>query len=209
MPPISLSTCIQAPEGALKPIVAEVVETVDSLHGVTGLPQVSITYTEYFRPFARYHPNDGAPLIELSNRGPHPRLSLAPEIGHLLDHALGGFYEYASEKRRLALYRAIQQIERSRAVRTLQRASRSKAPLEPGADARQIDYWLQPPELWARAYAQYVAVRANNREMLIDLQVSIDLEDIGLYKNVQWDSTDFEPIAATIDTVLEELEWQI
>jgi len=107
---------ILVPDGDLSPIVDEVIGAIEGLHDAGEIPQFSIVYTDYRAPFARYNPNSGAPFIELSRRGPHPRLSLAHEIGHLLDHALGNFEIYSSEQQYSILWHVIETSRRSAAV---------------------------------------------------------------------------------------------
>lgn len=206
---IRVQALLFVPEGELAPLAEEVLTAIDSLHLVPSLPQVPLVYSEEARLYARYHPNDGKPFIEVSRRGPHLRLSLTHEIGHLLDHVLGDLDDYSSHQRNSPIGSVLRVIERSRTVRELRAVHQGRKPLEAGAAIRQIHYWLEKPELWARAYAQYVAARAENIEMTNDLQVSQDLEDIQIYKNVQWDSDDFEPIAMAIDAALKKLGWRL
>jgi hypothetical protein len=73
---------------------------------------------------------------------------------------------------------------------------------------RQVDYWLQPPEIWARVYAQYIALRAGNDEMMLDVQFARMLEDEPVMRNAQWSELDFEPVADTVDTAFQILGWR-
>jgi len=90
----------------------------------------------------------------------------------------------------------------------LQSARSDHARLVSGIDPRQIGYWLHAVELWARSYSQYIAARADNRELKADLNVARELENIELYRNVQWEGKDFDPIAGAIDLALEALRWR-
>lgn len=70
--------------------------------------------------------------------------------------------------------------------------------------AGRFDYWLSPEEVWARAYAQYIAVRSGDAQLATDLAEHFS----GKIVNVQWEAQDFEPIARAIDTLLEVAGWR-
>ena len=96
------------PAGDLKPVVEEVVGAIERVHNIGSIPRFAVVFTDYRAPFARYDPNSGRPIIELSRRGPHPYLSLTHEIGHLLDHTIGNFEVYSSEQEHSPLWNAIE-----------------------------------------------------------------------------------------------------
>jgi hypothetical protein len=100
-------------------------------------------------------------------------LSLAHEIGHLIDHALGHFGVYSSYKSDSPISPVLRTIDQSVAVGTLRAVEQGNVEPEPGVNIRQIRYWLQPAELWARAYAQYVAAQTGNAELKRELQVAM------------------------------------
>ena len=204
---MSLASQISWSPGILQAIVEDVASAIDRLHEVSSLPQVSIVYTESRSSFARYSPGDRTPVLELSRRGPHPALSLTHEFGHLLDHALGNFDVYSTTRRPSPFQSVLSAANDSKALREWRDVQTGKTPVPIGTDRRQLDYWLVPQEVWARAYAQYVAVRSGSPLLLRDLQTSIDIESLPLYRNVQWQADDFEPIASAIDTALRQIGW--
>ncbi len=197
------------PEGDLQPIVQEVIASIDSIHQIVEFPPIPIVFTAAPASFGRYVPGDRRPeRIELSLDGPHPRLSFAHEIGHLLDHALNHFDIYATQRRNSPLHAVLKEIERSFAVQTLRNMEAGREPLDSGVRIAQIRYWLQPPELWARAYAQYIAVRSGNDMMSAEVGVSRQLEPFAGYVYVQWETEDFGPIMVIIEEVLRNLGWR-
>src|ERR1051326_2426681 len=122
---VPISTRLTVPAGELQPVVEETLALIDSLHTIPDLPVIPVVTTSTLTPFARYVPGDGRPeRIELSRLGPHKRLSLAHEIGHLLDHALGYFDVYCSNVEGSALAEIMEVIEDSEAVRILKNAMR-------------------------------------------------------------------------------------
>lgn len=67
-------------------------------------------------------------------------------------------------------------------------------------------YLLQPHEIWARSYAQWVAIRAKDPEMLAHLRRIRDGKAMHLVDS-QWTDDDFAPIAAAIDDLFTQLGW--
>jgi hypothetical protein len=57
------------------------------------------------------------------------------------------------------------------------------------------DYWLSSHEVFARAYQQYIAVKANQPAGAPPQMVE---------KGIQWDEDDFAPILAAMDAFLAE-----
>jgi hypothetical protein len=188
--------------------VEEVIAAIDGLHAVPDLPLVPVVYIDVADPYAQYDPGDRQPVIYLSRRGPYPRLSLAHEIGRLLDHALGEFGVYSSTRRSSPLASIRRTAERSAAVTRFQALRSGREPLRPGERLARIDYWLQPQELWGRAYAQYIATRSDSENLLSDVELARALEHLPNYRNVQWDREDFTPIAAAIDTAFLQMGWR-
>jgi hypothetical protein len=102
----------------------------------------------------------------------------------------------------------LREADRTDAIRELRdmRSSGTAFPLH--SYLGQVDYWLQPPEIWARVYAQYIALRAGNDEMMLDVQFARMLEDEPVMRNAQWSELDFEPVADTVDTAFQILGWR-
>ncbi len=70
-------------------------------------------------------------------------------------------------------------------------------------DHGYVRYALNPEEIWARSYAQWVALRTGDAKLLREL-------DLDAGQNVypmQWDDADFEAVARAIDELMETLGW--
>jgi hypothetical protein len=70
-----------------------------------------------------------------------------------------------------------------------------------------LEYLGQPEELWARSYAQWVALRSGDetlRRQIVELR-GPDPSEIAVH--IQWDAADFEPIADAFDTLFRRLGW--
>jgi hypothetical protein len=72
----------------------------------------------------------------------------------------------------------------------------------------QLRHWIEPVESWARAYAQYITLRSGGATLRHELDTAIGLGGIEVYRNVQWEEDDFEPIAFEIDSVFYRLGWR-
>ena len=73
---------------------------------------------------------------------------------------------------------------------------------------KYASYLLQTHEIWARSYAQYIAVRSGDKLMLEQLKTMQAVKQhASVYYASQWDDDDFEPIAKAIDELFEELGW--
>jgi hypothetical protein len=64
-------------------------------------------------------------------------------------------------------------------------------------------YYLYNRELWARAYAQYIAEESAVPELLVDLKKMRQSQRPWL----QWPSAEFAPIRDAIRTVFTQLKW--
>jgi hypothetical protein len=202
-----VTACFLPQEGDLKPLVEETLGLIDALHRVADVSRLPIVYTDDEARFGQYVPGDGRPeRIELSRSGPYPRLSLTHEIGHLIDHTLGGYMIYSSSQPASPLSEVVQAVSQSAAIqdfRDFAERNDRHSPL-----VRQIVYWLDPIEQWARAYAQYVATRSGHPIMLAELQLARDMQAQAINKNVQWERSDFEPVAAAIEAAFQRLGWR-
>ncbi len=69
-----------------------------------------------------------------------------------------------------------------------------------------LDYLLSPEELFARAYAQYIASRSEDPEMLEELDRRRE-EHEGGYPQ-QWPDAEFAPIAGAFDAMFGGLGWR-
>lgn len=66
-----------------------------------------------------------------------------------------------------------------------------------------LDYMLEAEEVWARSYAQWIALRSGDARLAADLAHRSG----GIYPE-QWLAADFEPVAAAIDELMRRLGWR-
>lgn len=161
----------------------------------------------------------GLPLrIEIAEDAEYPELTTAHEFGHYLDDC--GFLTadgWASEvdPRLEALRQAWEKTDAVHILRAALETDRITVILPHGGlaefplmqeEGENCRYYLQGRELFARSYAQYVAVKSRNR-VLLD-QVSLRRAGVeGRFYRVQWAESDFQVIAEAFDEILEALGW--
>jgi hypothetical protein len=142
--------------------------------------------------FGAYHFTPTSPgHIDVARHGDHKALTFAHEFGHYLDHQLlsgsAGTWGSASDAPAMAGWRDA--IDRSAATKALQ-----------GMPSDRLSrYYLRRDEQWARSYAQWVAVRSGDTEM-IDEAAAIT-KVVGARGHSQWAEADFKEIASAIDEI--------
>jgi transposase len=134
----------------------------------------------------------GNTASEIKATGPWPALTMVHEVGHVLDHlAIGSPGSFAS-------------ISEDILTPVLEKLKQTKAYLALSKNPRvDHSYLLNPKELWARAYAQYIAVRSGDARLLKDLKLVRN----SILPDRQWTDEEFEPIAQEIDKAFEKLNW--
>jgi len=185
---------------------------IDSVHAVpTGLPRIPIHEIRGRRLVGGYRAlGDGTAVdVLISRDADDPGFTLVHELGHYLDHhALGSVSgAFASASGELAdLFDAIDASDAVQELRDLERRAPVAFPAAAGVlvilDRDDFSYLLEPEELFARSYAQYIAVRSADAALLEDL-----LAGQGIVYPEQWKDRDFEAVAAAFDQLLEGLGW--
>lgn len=174
---------------------------IENLHGIPpGVALEPMTAAQIAaRPGILGFYNASSPgviKVNATSGGPIPSLSTAHEFGHLLDFEQLGGGQWASEwaitPEWLTWRQAIQLSDTGKIL---------------AADAAAGDSWaryaITDKELWGRSYAQWVATRSQDPELLADLLKRQELEGgfIGT-----WADIDFTPIAEAIDAIIRLLK---
>jgi hypothetical protein len=214
------------------------VEAVHGDGPLPRLPLVATGRTDLYG-FVRTLPGYGTIDMGLSGLGfqSHPRMTLWHETGHWLDFmavakggkvhpgwsrglprrapaaapgATGISYSSAADRSNRLLDEWRTAVDGSAAVRTMQQWVRTPSTRPPGASAYFIQHELLTyEELFARSYAQWIALRSQHADGLRDLQTLLDrakTDPAAPYLR-QWDAVDFTPIAAAFDRLFGLLGW--
>lgn len=182
------------------------VEAITSVHRISHLPSIDVLFTASDR-YGGYTPatEERDRSLELSVIALTPRLTVVHEFGHFVDDAIGGFEVYSSQELNSLVSRVIADAERTQAIRAL-RVYEQQTKGTFSAERAQVIYRLQEVEIWARAYAQYIAIRSGDTQLLVEVQKRRDI-DIGVLQNEQWEWNDFDLIASAIDALMQILGW--
>lgn len=175
----------------------------------------------------RYSSMGGRPHdIRMALRPNTPAMDLAHETGHWIDQAgiLNNSGTSATNTMMIqpdkvpagvkAWRAAIGEsaaVQQMRAMRDELKANKylvgqdgTKLAMSPG----WFDYATRMDELWARSYAQYIAVRSGDAQLLEELRGEQEkARTANLRVPEQWQDDDFEPIARAFDTLFSQLGW--
>ncbi|MBB5351090.1 SPP1 gp7 family putative phage head morphogenesis protein [Haloferula luteola] len=200
-----VSTPRQSPVSAGLPIASrgevartwkEALSAIDSVHDDGVLPGYAARRApKTANHLGVYH----FPKKHLAIRedGPWRHLTAAHEIGHYLDHqALGSPNVFASADPASPVHAICAML---RQTPTCEEIRASRIPV------RMKHYFLSSLEIWARAYAQFIAEESATAELSADLlRVSSSIESWR-----QWPPHEFAPARAAIRQLFREKGWML
>lgn len=168
---------------------------VSSVHGIGEVEMPIIPVGQIPGIRGRFVHTGG---IDLGVDSRRPEMMTAHEIGHFIDWSALPGDGHASQRITTPSMRAL--------IRRIQ-ASETWAVLQelPEEGRRRLS---APQELFARAYAQWIAMRSGNRRMRE--QIDRGLASLIVTRRLlQWDYEDFLPIAVALDMLFEERGWLV
>ncbi len=207
-----------------------VANAIDKVHGDGPLAPIPVYRTKLPPNVGgqfRFSSMGGRPAdIRMALRPNTPALDLAHETGHWIDQAgiLNNSGTSATNTMMIqpgkvpdgvkAWRAAIGEsaaVQRMRAMRDELKQNRYLV-MEDGTKAAVsvgwFDYATRMDELWARSYAQYIAVRSGDAQLLAELRGEQEkARTANLRVPEQWEDDDFEPIARAFDTLFTSLGW--
>lgn len=215
---VPVSAALTLPSGKQTPTYQEALRVIDGVHGDGKLPKLPVV-TKSIDSDGQFHfLNNGTAVdITMNRNGQHPQLTLAHEVGHFLDLAAIGKPGRNASESDPVMRPWKQAVAESAAVRRLKEMQRSperfitEVEVNGSRHLTKPDrifagYLLDGRELWARSYAQYIALRSQNPTMLAQLAAERALP---IYSDRQWTDEDFAPIAAAIDELFKGLGWRL
>ncbi len=190
--------------GNLAKEVNAALAAIDQVHDDGTLTQLPLYDTEnpglYGQLMPQATPNGvAAKYIEVRASGPWPALTVVHETGHLLDlMAIGapGNFATITDAGMAAVLDAAEQTAAITGLRAQLAATGS------AQTAGHLTYLLTPWEIWARAYAQFIAERSGYPVLQKQLGDALASE-----KFRQWTTDDFAPVAAAIEKMFGEIGW--
>lgn len=181
--------------GNLKDQVQIALKAIDEVHDDGMLPEIQLNRTQrnylgYFQPKANPEGATGS-YIGVRADGNWPALTTVHEVGHFLDlDAIGVKGKYAT-RADAAMKQVLAVAEQTEAIQALR-----------AANSERTEYLLKPQEIWARAYAQFVATRASSPLLKSQLEKAIAYEP-----HRQWQPADFTRLASAIELLFKSLGW--
>ena len=173
--------------------VQQAIEAAGKLHGVTTLSKGRIEGIHSGSTLGQYHYKKPV-KIDINVDGPWPRLTALHELGHMIaDQGLHVQWRIVKGVIPDELQQWYKAVTESRAYQKL---------LE-SANNPHYQYLLNPSELWARSYAQYIAVEWGSAEVLAELNILNRVSETGR----QWEKEEFEPIRKTITELFRMRGW--
>lgn len=205
--------------GKLKAATEEGLAAIHRVHGDGDHLRIPVLWTNKRLDHGEFNYLRGglATDLRVSRAALHPRLTIVHEVGHFIDNQAVGL---------LGVNSSVNDGSPLRSVMDAIRSTRSHAQLESLVGRKQVliqrhneprprrtalkeghaEYLLQPQELFARAYARYVAVRSGDAALLEELNLSHRHEDALIYGD-SWTDEDFHPVAKALDELFTSLGW--
>jgi hypothetical protein len=211
---VSVSLAIGVPKGAAGEITKSVLDAIDSVHGDGVLPfiQVESTSAKTFSAQYVYKASGTSETIRIKPKFEDAEFNMLHEIGHFIDHkGLSGDRKWRF---------ATDDMEELKEWKTAVTASKTMKRLENiilekddvfrkaaySRDLKHALYMNETREVWARSYAQYIAIKSGNPKLMAQLRRGQEFSRTG-YPD-QWDDTDFEPVMTAMDNLFSGLGWR-
>lgn len=216
--------------GYLEKARVETSKAIDEIHSLpSGVREVQIKKASGATTVGSYSPSEG--IIKVSDKGSHPLMTTAHEFGHYIDHHVfgggkdgknifGTDGEAGTDQELKSFLSACRESKAYKQIDAVRRLDSKAAPYGINGDVEKAlrgwgeknrygAYLQRPRELWARAYAQYVAEKSSSEAMKKELRAEIDSAirperpSVTIPWTRHWEPDDFAPIASAIDKVLE------
>ena len=199
----SLKTPVSAgitPSRGIKNVITYVTKLIDSVHGDGKLPGCPATLNNTMNPLGSFTYGFAIKIeIKVKNNN-HPELTAVHEIGHYLDYF--GLNKEPGEIRMTDSFNLPK-------VKALLDAMKNTMTIVEGAKYYSYNpsyqsYYLRDREIFARAYAQYIATKSGDALLIKQLKES---QNATSAKYLQWPDSEFRDILKAMDDLMEDNGW--
>jgi SPP1 gp7 family putative phage head morphogenesis protein len=222
--PVSAALEPQVRSQTIARAITDVLAAIDSVHADGQLPRIPIKQVSTASAYGAFVWRDDGPVrVQISDAParPHYRMTLAHEIGHFLDFIGIGQNSFASRQSddpSSPYHKWRQAVEQTETVRLLRELATKSVDqiveLRDGSlhridryDLEYANYLLDPSELWARSYAQYIARKSGDPAMREELAEMLRAR-AGLNLYALWEDEEFAPIMKEMDDLFRSLGWR-
>lgn len=204
--PVSDAVDLQV-HGKLADQVKLALDAIDQVHDDGALDEVPLRETTQsmygFMQPVKTNAGIVAQLMAVRASGPWPALTAVHEIGHLLDlMAIGAKGDFATVSGDAGMAAVLAAADQTTAVNALRSHLAQTINM---ATMAHVTYLLQPVEIWARAYAQFIAERSGS--VVLQQQLADTFNAPGVDRLRHWSAADFALIAKAIETLFKQLNW--
>lgn len=184
--------------------VVDVLAVIDSVHGDGPLKTIPVGHNTGGSLGAFSYLGGEARRIDYLHTGPrelglHPELTLTHEIGHWLDKSGRPNRNWITDDLDSELKPWWGAVKASEAWKNLE-----AMPRDTWRQREKRDYYLDPKEAWARAYAQFIAEESGDDTMTAQVE-GIRAEEL---PDRQWKAEDFEPVRAAMSELFTAWGWK-
>jgi Zn-dependent peptidase ImmA (M78 family) len=211
----NIDHCFENIQKPLQKIAGTVFFAIQKIHNVPLLSKMDIVQVnaKNFDGLFEYFKLGRGIQIKISSNSKNKEFTLLHEIGHIIDNqALGTKGVNESEQPKSLLISILQAIEKTGLIMELRKMQKRKKMMYNNRliqilpdDYIRLNYYLQPKELWARAYTQYIIIKSENT--YLKEQLSSEYQREAIFKT-QWLENDFENVIFEIETFLIQQKWK-
>jgi hypothetical protein len=212
-------------QGIVNDALREAIEAVQETHGDGELPTIPIRTVDLGR-HSRFRSRgrmvigreSGLPVaILIAPNENHRAFTTVHEIGHVLDLCCladpGAFASnFASQlepwRRAVARTDSVAELRRLADLASVEVIGSDGIPRRFEVDRLFAAELLQLEELWARSYAQYVAMRSTSPRLRESLNALRRRDRDRVYYPLQWEDDEFGTVDEAIEALFRRLQWR-
>ncbi|MBK8184282.1 MAG: hypothetical protein IPK63_15945 [Candidatus Competibacteraceae bacterium] len=224
-----VSNALKVSGGKYSDSYRRTIAAIDKVHGDGQLPEIPIKTTNMKNAYGQYVYRGVNTPVEIRMAGAHGEyheMTLAHEVGHFLDNVgftdkrfdtlrmrpegfsspgAASFESWRNSVKSSTMYQKLLEMKANPSaysrteVREINGVERD---IVISVNKRYINYVLDETELFARSYAQYIAVRSGDDVLLRQLK-----ELQGNFVPTQWADDEFDGIAAAMDELFRGVGW--
>lgn len=199
--------------------VTGALETIDKVHGDGILDNIPFDVER--RKVSKgtqamfYSTPTGKPAkITLKKSAGNPQASIVHEMGHMLDlQAIGGPGKFNSNVKGSPVSKILAAAEKTDKVKGLRKLLEDGFFMKDGETiplswemVNHVKYLLDPRELWARSYTQFVGKRSGSVAMKTAMEDIMELQKRIPHK-YQWEGADFDILEKAIEEMMVDIGW--